>query len=332
MLMNLYRKLVRHAYSKYTPIRRSNASKALEHKRSTGYNSKFKPSSVEPSELSKRFAAAGLKPNDTIFIRTSLEAANAFNGGAMSYLKELMNYFSSGTIVMSSYTFNKTPLLVLAENPLFNPNTSTDQLNLVSELFRRTPGVVRSVHPTHSLCAYGKHADWLVADHHKSDFCYGPDSPFARLYELNAKEISVGVYPTSISFHYIEQFVPETVPGYHDLTTPVMCRILLDGKEEKMPFKVTDTFARYQANYKVFDGTDAKPVKYCFSGGLDFYTLELTRQLQTMKQLVAEGKYWHIEPSRFTNLIFKNIIKPLVTTAFFTRKNNILYPVKEIRQ
>ncbi|WP_319763604.1 AAC(3) family N-acetyltransferase [Maridesulfovibrio sp.] len=328
MLLSLYRKLAYWAYEKYTPQRARKAAVEASYKQSRGYNQSFETGSIDPAIIAPSLAEQGLKPSDTIFIRTSLTAASAFRGGVVAYLKALMEYFKDGNIVMASYTFDKGPIMYLAENPLFDPDKTVDRLNLVSEFFRRQPDVYRSIHPTHSLVAWGKDASWLVADHHKSDFCYAPDSPVARLYHLNAKELSVGVYPTSVSYHYVEQFIPKNAPGFHDLDIPIMCRVMIDGKEELLPFKETDAFARFQAHYKVLKGTDAQPQKHLFDNKLDFYTLDLNKQLATMKDLVASKRYWHTEPSRLKNIIFKNVIKPLILLAFFDKRNNALYPVK----
>ncbi|MBI9112695.1 AAC(3) family N-acetyltransferase [Maridesulfovibrio ferrireducens] len=330
MFLNIYRKLALAAYSRYGVIRKKNSRKAMEHKRNIGYNLDYAPGSIPVSEISDQLTNAGILSTDTVFVRISLSAGLAFEGGVQAFLKALMDYFTpNGTLVMSSYTFNKSPILFLADNPFFDSKTTTDQLSLVNELFRRTPGVLRSIHPTHSVCAFGKNAKWIVADHHKSEYCYSPNSPFARLYELGAKEISIGVYPTSISFHYIEQFVPKHIPGYQDLDTPIMCRLKINDEEIRKPFKDTDGFAYYRSNYDVFIGTKAQPQKHFFGQNLDFYTLDLPDQLNAMKILVEQKQYWHTEPSKLKNFIFKKIIKPMILKAFFNKKDGILYPVKE---
>ncbi len=330
MFLKVYRNLALAAYNKYASVRKDNARKAMEYKKKIGYNSEYTPGIIPISEISRQLDEAGIKRSDTAFVRVSLSAAAGFEGGPQAFLKEIMNYFeSNGTLVMSSYTFNKSPILFLAENPLFDPDKSTDQLSLVNELFRRSKGVVRSIHPTHSVSAFGKNAQWIISEHHKSQDCYASKSPFAKLYELNAKEISIGVYPTSLTLHYIEQFVPKNVPGFHDLATPIMCRLFLDGKESHIPFKDTDTFAAYISNYDVFTGTDAQPQKHFFGKELDFYTIDLPQQLLAMHDLVKTKKYWHTEPSKIKNFILQKIIKPLVLLAFFNRTDGILYPVKE---
>lgn len=329
MILKPYRQLANLAYQKHEPLRRKKADKTMRFKRSKGFNLDYAANSIPISNLVSCLERAGFKRADTVFLRISLPAAMAFEGGVVAFLKTLKEFFADGNLVMSSYTFNKSPLMFLADNPVFDPQTSIDQLSLVNEFFRRTPGTVRSIHPTHSVSACGKDAEWITKDHHRSDFCYGPDSPFARLYELEAKEISIGVYPTSITFHYIEQFVPVDAPGYRDFDIPIMCRMMIDGQETFLPFKVTSQFARYIQDRSVFLGTAAQSRHFTFGSGLDFTTVELMPQLAAMKKLIAAGKHWHYTQSRLKNFALHNVVRPLVLAAFFENKDGCLYPVKE---
>ncbi|WP_031482530.1 AAC(3) family N-acetyltransferase [Maridesulfovibrio frigidus] len=331
MILTIYRKLVAMAYEKYAPYRKKRAQRRLRWKRSMGYNLEYTPNTIPISELRNQFVNAGIKPDETIFIRISLSAAQAFEGGVKAYFDFLFDYFSpDGNIVMSSYTFNKSPILFLAENQIFDPKMSTDQLNLVSEMFRRTPGVKRSIHPTHSIVAYGKKAEWIVKDHHKSAECYGPQSPFARLYELKTKEISIGTAPTSISFHYVEQFMKPSDPGFNDLENPVMCRVKLEDEVKLLPFTVTDTFAAYEGKYskEMLSGTAASPSIYKFDGSeLLLYVSTLDNHLQAMLDLAKKGKFWYRDDCKLKHFVLSKIVKPLMLTAFFQKKNGILYPV-----
>ncbi len=299
----------------------------MDSKRAKGFNLDYPPNSLPIDSLFSGLEKAGIKKTDTIFIRSSMSAAMAFEGGIPSFINALKDYCCDGNLVMSSYTFNKSPLMYLAENPLFDPLKSVDQLSLVNEFFRRSSGVHRSIHPTHSVCAYGKDAMWITSEHHKSTFNYSSQSPFAKLYKLNTKEISIGVYPTSISFHYIEQFTPKHAPGYQDLETPIMCRLLIDGAIKHYPFKVTSPFANYIQNREVFEGTNAQPRFFTFGNGLDYCSNDIQKQLAAMQRLIKMQKYWHYVPSKTQNLTLAYIIQPLVLNAFFEEKDGVLHPI-----
>ena len=53
-------------------------------------------------------------------------------------------------------------------------------MGFVTEVFRRTPGVVRSIHPTHSVSALGPLARHLTEAHHRAPSVFGTGSPWQR--------------------------------------------------------------------------------------------------------------------------------------------------------
>ncbi|WP_320171761.1 AAC(3) family N-acetyltransferase [Maridesulfovibrio sp.] len=329
MLINLYRKIVFKAYDMYAPIRERKSRKIMALKKKLGFNRIYEQNLISIEELQSSLESSGLKSNDTVFIRASLSAAQSIKGGVPAFLDGLKSYFSEGTIMMSSYTFDKSPIMYLATNPLFDPKTSLDRLNLVSEFFRRSPDVKRSIHPTHSVVVWGKDAHWFVKDHHKSSFCYDINSPFAKLYLRNAKELSFGVFPTSLSYHFIEQFVSQGYPTYRDFDTPVMCRVVVDGNEEILPFKVTDAFRAIHDRGDMIVGTDAEPQKHEISSHLDYYIFDLAPQLEALKEIIRNCGSYHYITNHFLDFVLKYIVEPLVLTAYYNKKNGKYYPVKE---
>lgn len=61
--------------------------------------------------------------------------------------------------------------------------------------------MLRSDHPDRSVCAYGKHAEYLVKDHELSNI-FGEGSPVDKLYELDSKVLLLGVgYDKNTSLH-----------------------------------------------------------------------------------------------------------------------------------
>jgi aminoglycoside 3-N-acetyltransferase len=51
----------------------------------------------------------------------------------------------------------------------------------IAQTFRKRPGVVRSLHPTHSVTAFGARAEEMLANHHDVPGPCGQDTPFMRL-------------------------------------------------------------------------------------------------------------------------------------------------------
>lgn len=75
----------------------------------------------------------------------------------------------------------------------FDVRTTPSEMGLVAEIFRRTPNVRRSLHPTCSVCALGPDAKELTADHHLSRTGLSPDSPFGVMTQRPTSILGIGV-------------------------------------------------------------------------------------------------------------------------------------------
>lgn len=75
----------------------------------------------------------------------------------------------------------------------FDVRTTPSEMGLVAEIFRRTPNVLRSLHPTASLCALGPLARELTTGHHKAQKGLGPDGPFGVMTRRSTAILGLGV-------------------------------------------------------------------------------------------------------------------------------------------
>lgn len=153
-------------------------------------------------------AAMGLEPGQTVLVHSSMKAIGEVDGGADTVLDAFQEYFSSGLLVFPALSYS----LINTENPVFSVKDTPCCIGLLPEMFRKRPGVKRSLCPTHSLSAYGKDAEGFIAGHENFDSPAHPDSPWGKLYHRNAVIMFLGVgIKCNTYLHGVEEWLP--VPG-----------------------------------------------------------------------------------------------------------------------
>lgn len=147
----------------------------------------------------------GVCAGDRLIIHSSLKSFGDVIGGSLSVIKALLETVGQdGLVVMPTFSYS----FCLEPNHPFNPLHSPSRTGTISEAFRKFPGVVRSLHPTHSFSAYGKGAMVLLKDHHRCA-ALGIGSPIHRLAESGGRVLLLGVDHTSNSILH----TAETIAG-----------------------------------------------------------------------------------------------------------------------
>jgi aminoglycoside 3-N-acetyltransferase len=119
-----------------------------------------------------------------------------YRGTAIELLNELINYCGKDrTLVMPAFVlggrlYDKVSYF---STHAFDIKRTPSEMGMLSELFRRTTGVVRSLHPTHSVCALGPLAEKLVADHHMAPERTGYGTPFEFMNQHRTAIIGLGI-------------------------------------------------------------------------------------------------------------------------------------------
>ena len=170
--------------------------------------------SYDAAALQRRLRSMGIEQTDTLLLHSNFEPTSGFAGSPL----DLVNAFADlvgtrGNLLMVSIPFRGTAYDYLASNKVFNVRKTLSMMGLVTEMFRRRPGTVRSLHPTHPVLAWGKDAEWLVAGHEDCLFPCGGGTPFDKFRQLNGKILFFDVGMEAITFfHYVEDLVKDRVP------------------------------------------------------------------------------------------------------------------------
>jgi aminoglycoside 3-N-acetyltransferase len=119
-----------------------------------------------------------------------------YKGNAQDLLAMLISVCGTDrTLVMPSFVMGGRDFDrqgYFRERP-FDVRRTPSEMGLFAELFRRTSGVLRSLHPTCSICALGPLASELTTDHHLAQAGLGPDGPFGIMTRRRTAILGLGV-------------------------------------------------------------------------------------------------------------------------------------------
>jgi aminoglycoside 3-N-acetyltransferase len=121
--------------------------------------------------------------------------APMFSGAAQELIQELIDFCGPRrTLAMPAFVFGGRDydLAKYYKTHAFDVARTASEMGLVSEVFRRKPGVKRSIHPTHSVCAYGPLAEELTATHHLGSTKMGRLSPFEVMAKRKTVILGIG--------------------------------------------------------------------------------------------------------------------------------------------
>ena len=137
------------------------------------------------NELKHYLLSLSIPRNSTVIIHSSLFKFGIIEGGINSFYNCLRDVFDeSYTIAVPTFTFS------YSTTRHWDYKNSKSETGILCEKVRNLNDSIRSIHPFHSISAYGPNAEYLTNSICSSSF--GPDSAFEKLYKLNAYNLSLG--------------------------------------------------------------------------------------------------------------------------------------------
>ncbi|MDD3352549.1 AAC(3) family N-acetyltransferase [Zoogloea sp.] len=193
-------------------------------------------------ELIARLRQCGVVPGTTLVVHSSWLPHNGFQGKPADLVKALkLAVGDKGLLVMPSMPYhNMSSAQWLAKGKPMNVARSPSMMGLVSEVFRRSQGVRRSLSPTHPLLAWGQDAAEFIAGHEQADRPFGARSPFARMLERDALILGFDAPFASFTYtHFVEDQLEASLPCPLYEPVPVEGQVLdADGHLLRCPVRV----------------------------------------------------------------------------------------------
>lgn len=155
-----------------------------------------------PDELFADLRELGVRENAVLLVHSSLSAMGYVPGGPIAVIESIRRAIGpEGTLVFPAHSW----LWMNRGTRTFDVRETSVCVGTIPNEFRKMPGVIRSLHPTHSVAAVGPVAADLIRDHQLADTPCGPGTPYHRLLERDGQILFIGVGLTSNTvFHTIE--------------------------------------------------------------------------------------------------------------------------------
>jgi aminoglycoside 3-N-acetyltransferase len=159
--------------------------------------------------MAEQLLSLGLRPGGVLLVHSSLRSLGPISGGAETVIEGLLRALGpEGTLLLPAFSYN----IVTAAHPFFDLRNTASNVGALPEYFRKRSGTLRSMHPTHSVCAVGKEARSLLANHVQDFTPCGPNSPITLLPGRSGQILMLGCgLGPNTSMHGVEE---RTEPPY----------------------------------------------------------------------------------------------------------------------
>ncbi len=181
--------------------------------------------------LQKDLENLRLRPTDTVFIHSSMKAIGDVDGGADTVLDALTEYFADGLLAFPTHTWqwmNET-------HPVFHAATDPSCVGLLTNLALCRPGAVRSLHPDHSVVAFGRDAQrYCDGDRYATTPCPRLGT-MGQLIDRQGVILFLGCTPDHNTFlHCVEEILE--IPDRIAQTPVPYTSVAPDGSRYTVPF------------------------------------------------------------------------------------------------
>lgn len=140
------------------------------------------------SDIVNHIIDLGIKPEDTLLIHSSMKSIGQVENRADTVLDAFIEYMEKGLLIFPTHTWRQ----INEEYNTFNPVTEPSCVGILTNLFFKRPGVLRSWHPTHSVAALGRDAASYVAGDEQGDTPCSRNGCWGKLYDRKAKILFIG--------------------------------------------------------------------------------------------------------------------------------------------
>lgn len=244
-------------------------------------------------QIQKDLINLGVKEDDTIICHSSLSSMGHVEYGAITFIVALCDLVAkNGTVIFPAFSY-----VDANKNFLFSYHDNSVCVGLIPETFRKFPGVVRSLHPSHSVCALGKNAIEITKNHILDETPLGSNSPFQLLPKYKGKLLMLGCGLYCNSFiHALEEIanVPYVLGDYKTYK-------IIDengntfNKDYKIHYFIRENGQIIQKYERTLDVLSNKDYSYNLVHGANAYLIDSCALLKNGINKLKEDPFYFVD-------------------------------------
>jgi aminoglycoside 3-N-acetyltransferase len=179
-------------------------------------------SSREADAITPILLRAGISRASNLVVHSAFGALSRQGLQAERFIEGLLDAIPNGTLIMPTMTWRT----VTTERRDWDELATASHTGVLTEVFRTRYAQARSIHPTHSVAAFGLQATHLTSRHHLDEKPVSANSPYGLMRDQNAFILLLGVgLEACTAIHLPEEDVaPEFYLRPPDETKTYPCR------------------------------------------------------------------------------------------------------------
>jgi aminoglycoside N3'-acetyltransferase len=200
---------------------RSRHERRFRHELAAGHPLKLK-------EVEAVLDQFGIGSGDRLSIHSHSAVLAQVEGGMIALLDHLRERVTPrGLLWMTTSPFRGSMWEYARTDPIFDVRRTPSQMGLITEVFRRSRGATRSVHPTHPVALWGSDAEEWAAGHDDDPVPFHLNGPYGRLYRHGGKVLFMELDGWHLTeMHTVEGILRDQFPAKAYLERPVDMRVV----------------------------------------------------------------------------------------------------------
>lgn len=163
---------------------------------------------LDEAKILQALQSCGTFNADLLFVHSSLSACGSIEGGPATVINALKSWITErAALALPTHTWSYPDKTGVA--PVYDFAATPSVVGTITNYYWRQPGIVRSLHPSHSLACSGPAAGTLIAGHDACETPCGAGTPYLRIAEGNSSVLMFGATMDSYTLYHTAEDVAD---------------------------------------------------------------------------------------------------------------------------